>query len=99
MASDDDMTSDSLDVTVTDVPENLQGYVKTKVAEYIAQSKDVSMKIHQAQGQSPRLVISFGTNTGKNKRFTFCLQTTYLYIAKLGYLGMDISLVGSVQYT
>ena len=73
MASEDDMTSDSLDVTVTDVPENLQGYVKTKVAEYITQSKDVSMKIHQVQGQSPRLVMSFGTNTGKTNRSTSCL--------------------------
>ena len=65
MASEEDMTSDSLDVTVTDIPENLQGYVKNKVAEYITQAKDVSMKIHHVQGQSPKLVMTFGTSTGK----------------------------------
>ena len=59
MASEEDLTSDGLDVIVKDVPEHLQGFVKTKVAEYITKSKDVSMEIHESQGHAPRLVVTF----------------------------------------
>ena len=65
MASETGNTSDSLDVTVTEVPKNLQGYVKAKVAEYIGQTNDVCMKIHQVQGQLPKLMVTYGTNSGK----------------------------------
>ena len=64
MASEEDVTSDSLDVNVTRVPEGLQEYVKTKVAEYITKSKDVSMEIHRATGQSTKLVMTVGKNPG-----------------------------------
>lgn len=84
MASEDDMTSDSLDVTVTDVPENLQEYVKTEVAKYITHSKDVSMKVHQVQGQSPKLVMIFGSNTGRGTRIpSRNVQTRTIFVRNI----------------
>ena len=65
MASEEEITSDSLNVAVTDVPETLIEYVKVKVAEYITQSKDVSAKVHRVKGQSPKLVLTFGEEKGK----------------------------------
>ena len=65
MASEQDVTSDSLDTSVVDVPKELLGYVKSSIVDYVNYAKDFSAKIHYAEGQSPKLVVSFGTNQGK----------------------------------
>ena len=64
MASKEDVGSDSLDVAVEELPDDLTEYVKTKVAEYIRQAKDVKAKIHHVKGQQPKLVMTFGENQG-----------------------------------
>ena len=65
MASEQDVTSDSLDTTVVDVPDDLLGYVKSSIVDYVNKAKDFSAKIHYVEGQSPKMVVSFGRNPGK----------------------------------
>ena len=65
MASEQDVTSDSLDSSVVDVPKELLGYVKTSIVDYINKvtPEQFSAKIHYAEGQSPKLEVSFGGNS------------------------------------
>ena len=64
MASEEDSTSDCLDTTETDLPEDLLDYVRDQVVDYIKKS-EFSAKIQHTQGQSPKLVLSFGNLRGK----------------------------------
>ena len=65
MASEEEFTSDSLDTTETDLPEALLGYVRDQVVDYIKQTK-FSAKIQHTEGQSPKLVLSFGNLARQN---------------------------------
>ena len=65
MASEEDLTSDSLDVTETAVPDDLLDYVRDKVVDYVKQAKYFSATIQHIQGQSLTLVLSFGNKVGK----------------------------------
>lgn len=60
MASEGDSASDSLDVSVDDVPDILLDYIKSKVIDYMTNEKNLAAKIHRVKGQSPRLVLYFG---------------------------------------
>ena len=59
MASEQDVTSDSLDSSVVDVPYQLMDYVKSSIIDYINKEQCVSAKIQYFEGQSPKLVVSF----------------------------------------
>ena len=67
MASEKDIISDSVDSSVEDVPKELLGYVKTSVVEHInkATTGEFSARIHFAEGQSPKLDVSFGGDQQK----------------------------------
>ena len=68
MFSDQDNTSDSLDVTVTDVPESLLDYVISNFVKSLNEAKTakkISAKIHHVEGQSPNLVLTLGGQSGK----------------------------------
>ena len=67
MTSEKDITSDSLDSSVVDVPKELLGYVKTNIVDYInkATTEEFSARIHFAEGQSPKLDVSFGGDQQK----------------------------------
>ena len=58
MASEEELTSDSIDTTETDIPEALLGYARDHVIDHIKQTK-FSAKIQHIEGQSPKLVLSF----------------------------------------
>ena len=62
MASEKDITSDSLDSSVIDVPKELLGYVKSSIIDYISKvaPEEFSARIHYSEGQSPKLEVSFG---------------------------------------
>ena len=64
MASEQDITSDSIDTSVVDVPEELLGYVKSSIIDYISKAPpgEFSAKIRYAEGQSPKIEVSFGGN-------------------------------------
>ena len=64
MASKEDIASDSLDIPVTELPDNLTEYVKTKVAKYISRAKDVTAEIHRVQGKQTKLVLTFAGQQG-----------------------------------
>ena len=67
MACDQDNTSDSLDVTVTDVPESLLDYVISNFVNSLKEAKKakkISAKIHHVEGQSPKLVVNIGDESG-----------------------------------
>ena len=66
MASEEELTSasDSLDTTEIDLPEDVLGYVRDQVVDYIKKT-EFSAKIQHTQGQSPKLVLSFGNLRGK----------------------------------
>ena len=66
MASEEELTSasDSLDTTEIDLPEALLDYVRDQVVDYIKKT-EFSAKIQHTQGQSPKLVLSFGNLRGK----------------------------------
>ena len=64
MASEQDVTSDSLDSSVVDVPYQLMDYVKSSIIDYINKERNVSAKIHHVEGQSPKLVVSFERQSG-----------------------------------
>ena len=67
MASEKDITSDSLDSSVVDVPKELMGYVKSSIVDYISKAalEEFSARIHYSEGQSPKLEVSFGSNQQK----------------------------------
>ena len=65
MASEQDVTSDSLDSSVIDVPCHLLGYVKSSIVDYINKQQTFSAKIHHAEGQSPKLVVYFERQPSK----------------------------------
>ena len=65
MASEEELTSDSLDTTETDLPKSLSSYVRDQVLDYIKQT-EFSAKIQHIQGQSPKLVLSFGNLARQN---------------------------------
>lgn len=62
MASEQEITSDSFDTSAVDVPEDLLGYIKSSIIDYISKAApgEFSAKIHYAEGQSPKLEVSFG---------------------------------------
>ena len=62
MASEEDVTSDSLDTSVRDVPAELLDYVKSRIIENVKNAKDFSAKVHIVEGHSPKMVVSFGGN-------------------------------------
>ena len=64
MASEEESTSDSLDTTKTDIPDNLLGYVRDQIVDTFKQSK-FSAEIHHTQGSSPKLVVSCGNQPSK----------------------------------
>ena len=66
MASEEELTSasDSLDTTETHLPEDVLDYVRDQVVDYIKKT-EFSAKIQHTQGQSPKLVLSFGNLRGK----------------------------------
>ena len=55
------LVSDSDDLTVTKVSERHLEYVKSRLAHYILESKDLSAEIHHVRGQSAQMVFSIGT--------------------------------------
>ena len=67
MASEKDISSDSLDSSVIDVPKELLGYVKCSIVDLISKAtpEDFSARIHYSEGQSPKLEVSFGSNQQK----------------------------------
>ena len=65
MASEEELTSDSLDTTETDIPEALLGYLRDQVVGYIKQTK-FSAKFQHTEGQSPKLVLSFESKDHRN---------------------------------
>ena len=65
MATEHDVTSDSLDTTVVDVPDELLDYVKSSLVDNINKAKKFSAKIHHVEGQAPKMVVAFGSRTGK----------------------------------
>ena len=75
MASEQDVTSDSLDSSVVDVPKELLGYVKSSIVDYInkATPEQFSAKIHYAEGQSPKLEVSIGGNSFSQHLLTYLL--------------------------
>ena len=62
MASEQDVTSDSLDASVVAVPKELIGYVKTSIVDYInkATPEEFSANVHYAEGQAPKLDVLIG---------------------------------------
>ena len=62
MASEQDLTSDSLDSSVVPVPKELLGYVKTSLVDHINKStpEEFSANIHYTEGQLPKLEVLFG---------------------------------------
>ena len=64
MASEQDLTSDSLDSSMVPVPKELLGFVKTRIVDYInkATPEEFSANIHYAEGQAPKLEVSLGGN-------------------------------------
>ena len=73
MASEQDVTSDSLDSSVVKVPKELLGYVKSSIIDYInkATPDQFSANIHYVEGQSPKLEVSFG---GKSTFINICFM-------------------------
>ena len=68
MASEQEITSDSLDDTVTEVPESLLDYVISNIVDSLIEakiSKKITAKIHHAEGQSPKLVLTLGDQSGR----------------------------------
>ena len=64
-------TSDSLDDTVTDVPDSLLDFAISDFVETLYEAraaKKVSAKIHHAKGQSPKFMVVLWDNSGKIKR-------------------------------
>ena len=64
-------TSDSLDDTVTDVPDSLLDFAISDFVETLYEAraaKKVSAKIHHAEGQLPKLMFVLGDNSGKIKK-------------------------------
>ena len=59
MASEEDMTSDSLDASIADVPETFLGHIRSSTVDYVNKA-NFSAKIHRVEGRSPKLVVSFG---------------------------------------
>ena len=64
MASEQDVTSDSIDSSVVAVPKELIGYVKTSIVDYInkATPDEFSASVHYAEGQAPKLDVLIGGN-------------------------------------
>ena len=67
MASEKDISSDSLDSSVIDVPKELLEYVKSSIVDLISKAtpEDFSARIRYSEGQSPKLEVSFGSNQQK----------------------------------
>lgn len=66
--SEQDITSDSLDDTVTEVPESLLDYVISNIVDFLIEAKifrKISAKIHHAEGQLPKLVVTYGDKSAK----------------------------------
>lgn len=82
MASEQDVTSDSLDASVVGVPKELLGYVKSSIIDYInkATPEQFSAKIHYVEGQSPKLEVSCGGN--QNEQAPSSLTKTNTIIVK-----------------
>ena len=73
MASEQDISSDCLDVSVSDVPDTLLDYINSSFVDYLEKAqkaKDFSAKIHHVEGQAPKLVVTFGAKSGKNNLIT-----------------------------
>ena len=61
-------TSDSLDDTVTDVPDALLDFAISDFVETLYEAraaKKISAKIHQSEGQSPKFMFMLGDKSGK----------------------------------
>ena len=74
MASGYANTSDSLDDTVTDVPDSLLDFAISDFVEILYEAraaKKVLAKIHQSEGQSPKFMFVLRDNSGKIKRESF----------------------------
>ena len=71
MASGYANTSDSIDETVTDVPEVLLEYAVSDFVQTLLDAKEekkLSAKVHQAEGQSPKFMFMLGDSSGKTKK-------------------------------
>ena len=64
MASEKDITSDSLNSSAVVVPKELHGYIKTSLIDYI-NKEEFSARINFSEGQSPELEVSFGGDQQK----------------------------------
>ena len=64
MASEEDVTSDSVDSSAVDVPRHLFGYIKSNIVDYINKEEISSAKIHHVKGQSAKIDVSFEGQSG-----------------------------------
>ena len=65
MASEEERTSDSCNVSIRPVPTNLLPYVRSRVLHYVNETKDFSAEIHQTSETDARLVFYHGTKFSK----------------------------------
>lgn len=82
MASEDELTSDSLEEWERDFPENLLKDLKSRVLHFISESKDFSAKIRKTTSGEYKLIFSLGSRHAQRQMHMCTLPDTKAILVK-----------------